>query len=207
MLMYRASEPAASMAALTSSTCASAARKSRWIAEDAVAGLGERQCGRLAHAGRGARGSAPSARGRRSWSGGPPGAVGRGGPSLAAARRRRPGPVQVCTTASDDARVSQQRRSPRRRTRARSGPRRCARRGAAARSGWRPGVASNASGMPTWRSTPSAGCSTSTDIPSALASGESNAASDVGDRAVRDLGGIERGEPSRRSAGGPGARR
>src|SRR6185503_6164090 len=38
-----------------------------------------------------------------------------------------------------------------------------------------PGVDANSSGMPAWRITPRAGCSTSTDIPSAAASGEPNA--------------------------------
>ena len=66
------------------------------------------------------------------------------------------------------------------------------------------GVAASVNGRPTWRITPQAGCSSSTVIPSAAASGEAKAADDVVDRPGRDLGRVEGAQPvGRRSAGEP----
>ena len=66
-------------------------------------------------------------------------------------------------------------RSARASGRGRRGPRRCPGRGAAAASGSSRACRESRNGIPTWRMTPQAGCSCSTVIPRAAASGDANA--------------------------------
>ena len=85
--------------------------------------------------------------------------------------------------------------------------RRCPGRAAAAASGSSRASRDSRNGIPTCRMTPQAGCSCSTVIPRAAASGDANASTMSRIGAARDLGRLERGEPGRAGRARGSARR
>ena len=115
-----------------------------------------------------------------------------------------PGALSATVRALRRPRRRATRRPPRGRSRARRGSRRCPGRGWAAASGSSAGVAASVNGMPACRITPQAGCSCSTVIPSATASGDAKAAATSLIGPARDLGHVQDSQPvGRRSAGEP----